>query len=207
MYPLFESIKVVDGRLINLEWHQRRVDFSRNRIYGDCDSLELLKVLTVPAQYRDGIIKCRVSYGLKPGPVAFSHYTKRSIRSLQQVECSPFDYGLKYEDRSKLKQLFQLRGACDEVLITINGLVTDTSYSNVALFDGSNWYTPDQPLLHGTQRDRLLASGVIKQAAIRISDLHNFDKLVLINAMVEFDPENYVNVPQVRLWNQRRVVV
>ena len=73
----------------------------------------------------------------------------KNINYIQQVDCELFDYSLKYQDRSKLDRLFAMRGDRDEVLITINGIITDTSYSNVVLFDGSTWYTPEQPLLEG----------------------------------------------------------
>jgi hypothetical protein len=34
------------------------------------------------------------------------------------------------------------RGNADEIIIVRNGLLSDTSYSNIALFDGTMWVTP-----------------------------------------------------------------
>jgi 4-amino-4-deoxychorismate lyase len=34
------------------------------------------------------------------------------------------------------------RGACDEVLIVKDGCLTDTSYTNIALWDGHRWVLP-----------------------------------------------------------------
>lgn len=205
MYPLFESIKVVDGQFINLEWHQQRVHKSRAQVLGSLGTLDLATLLEIPIEYRHGVVKCRVSYGDALGPVDFSNYIKKSIKSLQQIECTPFDYSSKFEDRSKLEHLYQLRGISDEVLITNQGMITDTSYSNVALFDGSDWHTPEKPLLAGTQRARLLASGAINKASIHISELGDFQRLVLINAMLEFEPEEFVELKDIRLWEQARV--
>ena len=39
----------------------------------------------------------------------------------------------------------------DEILITRNGLLTDTSIANIALFNGKEWHTPKHPLLKGVQ--------------------------------------------------------
>lgn len=199
MYPLFESIKVVDGNLVNLEWHQRRVDNSRKKLLGRTNHLKLKDIIEVPEEFAKDMAKCRLSYGLAPGTVIFSNYVKRSIMSLQQVECESFDYRFKYEDRSRLDQLYQQRGHCDEVLITHDGMIKDTSYSNVVLYDGEQWYTPQQPLLEGTQRAKLLASGMVRQRMIHITDLPYFKKLVLINAMLEFEPDLFIKISDIKL--------
>ena len=175
MFPLFESIKVREGQFVNLDGHQRRLNKSRKALYSTPRKLELEPILKVPDDYKTGIVKCRVSYGVSLGPVEFSDYNLKVVNSLQLVESAPFDYGLKYQDRSILDQIYQLRGSCDEVLISIDGYICDTSYSNVALFDGSNWYTPERPLLRGTQRDKLLKDGVLQQA--RISTVQNWEIL------------------------------
>lgn len=207
MYPLFESIKVVDGQLINLEWHQVRMDRSRNKLFASQTRLDLKDHLSVPTGYQKGIVKCRVSYGQNWGPVVYTRYNARIIRNLQQIDCRCFEYNLKYRNRAQLEHIFSLRAGCDEVLITIDGQVTDTSYSNVVCFDGSSWITPDKPLLEGTQRARLLAGGVIKTGKIDISCIANFEKLVLINAMLEFDPERFISPGDVRFWEAEQVVV
>jgi 4-amino-4-deoxychorismate lyase len=207
MYPLFESIKVVEGQFLNLDWHQRRVDQSCAKIFKTTSKFSLGDGLVVPSEYRQGVVKCRVSYGEHLGPSQFAEYSRKDIKKLQQVECNAFNYSLKYQDRSRLEQLYALRGICDEVLITHGGYISDTSYSNVVLFDGSNWITPDTPLLEGTQRARLLYGGLLTTGKIHITDLSAFEKLVLINAMIEFDPDDYIAITDISLWNHRQVVV
>lgn len=199
MYPLFESIKVIDGNFVNLDWHQQRVDKSRKRVIGNVNQLSLEAGLNIPEEYGQGIVKCRVSYGETLGPVVFSKYNRREIKTIQQVECEPFDYSLKYEDRTVLAQLYTQRGSCDEILITHDGIIRDTSYSNVVLYDGQYWYTPEQPLLEGTQCAKLLASGMLKPRNIHISDLTGFEKLVLINAMLEFEPHDFIGISDIKL--------
>lgn len=199
MYPLFESIKVVDGNLVNLEWHQRRVDNSRRKLLGETDHLKLKDIIEVPEEFTKDVVKCRMSYGLELGTVIFSNYVKRQITSLQQVESELFDYSFKYEDRTRLDQLYEQWGPCDEVLITHDGIIKDTSYSNVVLYDGQRWYTPEQPLLEGTQRAKLLAARQIKQRKIYVVDLPYFKKLVLINAMLEFEPHVFIRIPDIKL--------
>ena len=199
MCPLFESIKLVNGEFINLDLHQQRVDRSRREILGNNNRLNLMEILQVPEQYSTGIVKCRVSYGEDAGPVIFSKYVRKVIDSIQLVSCPRFDYSYKYEDRSKIDGLLQQAAGCDEILISCEGLVTDTSYSNIVLYDGVDWYTPARPLLEGTQRAKLLAEGVIEKADIHVSELVDFQKLVLINAMLGFEPEHYIAINNIKL--------
>jgi len=205
MYPLFESIKIVNGTLVNLDWHQQRVNQSRKKVLGKINLLILKDHIEIPPGYSTGVVKCRIPYGVAMGEALFSKYSAKKVNTLKQVECEYFDYRLKFQKRVKLDQLYQLRGEADEILITHNGVITDTSYSNVALYDGSQWYTPEQPLLEGTQRAILLASGKIKKERIHISNLSDFNKLVLINAMLEFETEESIGVDQIRLWDQAQV--
>ena len=194
MYPLFESIKVVDGEFINLKFHQQRVDQSRKELLGDSSRLVLDDLLQVPLQFTKGIVKCRMSYGRTLGSVDFTSYQRGTISSIRLIRCPRFDYHLKYEDRSEINRIYQMKGTCDEVLIACDGYITDTSYSNVALFDGLEWVTPANPLLKGTQRAKLIASGLTKEKEVAISDLKQYKKLVLVNAMLEFDPTHSISI-------------
>ena len=65
-------------------------------------------------------------------------------------------------------------------------------------YDGEQWYTPQHPLLEGTQRAKLLALGKIKLRNIHILDLSGFKKLVLINAMLEFDPDLFIKISDIK---------
>ena len=107
-----------------------------------------------------------------------------AVRDLVCAVCSPRDslpaagrcgrrigLPLKYADRSALARLLQRRDDCDEILIVRDGAITDTSYSNVAFFDGRKYVTPDTFLLNGTRRQYLLGTGVLTERRITPSDL------------------------------------
>jgi 4-amino-4-deoxychorismate lyase len=78
-----------------------------------------------------------------------------------------------------------LRGDCDEIILVKNGLITDTSYSNLAFFDGVQWYTPEHPLLNGVRRQALLKQKRVREKRITPDELGSFVKLSLINAMLD----------------------
>ncbi|RUM56328.1 MAG: 4-amino-4-deoxychorismate lyase, partial [Nautilia sp.] len=67
-----------------------------------------------------------------------------------------------------------------------NGLITDTTISNLAFFDGNNWITPKTPLLKGTKREELIQKGFLKEKEIKIEDIKHFKKFAMMNAIIGF---------------------
>jgi 4-amino-4-deoxychorismate lyase len=137
----------------------------------------------------EGLYKCRVRYGPNPEGVEIEPYRPRAIRTLRLLLDNHVNYAYKYEDRRALERLFAQRAGCDDILIVKNGHITDTSYSNIAFFDGRHWVTPERPLLAGTTRARLLAEGALSEAPLRPSDLPAFHAFRLLNAMLDWDDQ------------------
>ncbi|MEG1587555.1 MAG: aminotransferase class IV, partial [Bacteroidales bacterium] len=108
------------------------------------------------------------------------------IRNLMIVENNQIEYAYKSTDRSALNKLKAQAGNCSDALIIRNGLVTDTTFCNVALFDGYHWITPAHPLLKGTKRAQLLDRAMLIERDIPASMIHEFQLIMLFNAMNEF---------------------
>ena len=179
-----ETIKVLDGRIENLSYHQKRYE-SVLASYGVTDYKDLGEFLSPPLK---GLYRCRLVYRLdKIVEVTYHPYVKRSVKHLKTVMANELDYAKKYADREALNALYAKRGSCDDILIIQNALITDTSIANVAFFDGVDWFTPKRPLLAGTTRQRLLDSGFLKLADIGINELSSFKAMALMNAMIDFD--------------------
>jgi len=186
MSRFIETIKIENGLPCKLPLHEARLQRTRQHFFPDASpTLPLAAWLQVPASCKNGVYKCRVIYGQELLRVEFLPYTPRPIRSLKLVADDAIDYAWKYEDRSALNRLFAQKGACDDILIAKNGFLSDSSYSNLAFYDGSAWYTPETPLLHGVQREWMLREGRIIPASIRVEDLNCFSQIALINAMLE----------------------
>ena len=107
--------------------------------------------------------------------------------------------GYKSTDRSRLNALVAQKGNCDDIIIVKHGLLTDTSFTNLAIFDGKHWVTPRHPLLPGTKRAALLDKGMIQKADITLEDLRNANKVSLFNAMIEFG-EREIAMENVHFW-------
>ena len=134
-----------------------------------------------------GIVKARVVYGEKGiEDLSYSPYAVRHVHSLALMQADTIDYTYKSAGREPLNCLFSLRGACDDILIVKQGLLTDTSIANIALSDGTHWYTPAHPLLKGTKRAELLDKGILTEKDIRMEELSAYSTVRLFNAMIDW---------------------
>lgn len=185
MCRFIETIRVENGRALSLPYHQKRVNESLLLTGGGSVRLSLAGLLgNLPTT--EGVFKARIVYD-NTGKVleqSLTPYTPKKVRTLRLVDCDDIDYSLKYADRTMLNTLAAMAGSADEIIIVRHGKLTDTSYSNIALYDGENWFTPRYPLLRGTMRQRLLDEGVIQETDITPADLRRYRQVSLINAMM-----------------------
>ncbi len=185
MFHLVETIKVEHRRFHDLSYHTSRMNRSRMELFGRGDVIDLESCLEMPAGLGAGRHKCRVVYNTIILGIEFSPYQLRPIRSLKIVNGAGIDYHYKYVDRRAIDALRELREECDDILISLDGRVSDGSYANVALFDGTRWYTPSTVLLEGTKRARLIDEGTLAVAEVRTADIPSFETIALINALID----------------------
>lgn len=183
-----ETIKIENGIALNLPYHQARMERTIHHLFPKLalKPMPCLAQLVSPKEDMS-LFKARVVYGENGVElVEYAPYSMRSINSLQIVYDNSIDYSFKSCDRSSLNALTAQKGDCDEIVIIKNNLVTDTSFTNIAIFDGNDWLTPKHPLLQGTKRAYLLDKGLIKEAFITVDDLMKAKGIRLFNAMIEF---------------------
>jgi 4-amino-4-deoxychorismate lyase len=198
MSLLFETIRISDVEARHLQWHEGRMNRARLELWNIREPVNLREIIRVPSEFRSGLVRCNVHYGPYIESITFKLYDKKSIRSLRMVKNDTIDYHVKYFDRSLLESLLDLRGECDDIMIIKNGLVTDTSMSNLIFSDGTNWVTPAKPLLRGTCRERLLSEGKISIAAIHSEDIYKYTGVKLINAMRDPEEEEMILISNVK---------
>ncbi len=181
-----ETVKVVDGEMINIELHERRSCETILCHYGIKRILPFKALLESSGEVVDkGVFKLRVVYSYEVLNYTITPYIPRNIKSLKLVDGGEIDYSYKYENRDTLNTLLLLRGDCDDILIVKNGLITDTSYSNFVFGDGTTLFTPSTPLLRGTKRESLLERGVVKERNLSVEEISRFSSFYLINSMVD----------------------
>jgi len=186
MSLLFETICIKEGTIRHLSYHNDRLNHSRKLLLNRSEKIELGDHISIPAIFKKGLVKCRVSYGEKITNISYAIYHPRAIASIKAIIDNDIVYPYKYENRSRLKNHYNNRKQHDEILIIKNGLATDCTYYNVAFWNGENWLTPNTPLLPGTARARLLDLGIIKEVEIKSSQIKDFEKIALFNALNDF---------------------
>lgn len=189
MLDFIETIRVEDGSFRLLPLHAARMQATCMEAYGCVAPVPDLSPACVPANLRRGTVKCRVRYGREAVKVEFERYEPRRVDSLRAVRADGLDYHLKYADRTALEAVRSLRGGADEVVMVRDGLVTDTSYSNLLFRAGERLLTPRMPLLEGVMRRWLLDRGMAEEADIPAGMLVAGNPLgiteaVMINAML-----------------------
>lgn len=184
MHQFVETIRIEGGKALNLPLHEARMNATRVHFAPHVAPISLQKWLD-DAPLSDERIKARVVYDVDGVcKTTFQTYKRREIQWLRMVEDNNISYTFKSTDRRELDRLLAFRDGCDEVLIVKNGLVTDTSFTNVAFLDGHKWFTPAQPLLNGTMRQWLLQCGELTEAQITPASLASFQRIMLFNAMI-----------------------
>jgi 4-amino-4-deoxychorismate lyase len=185
MNKFIETINILDGVPQRLFYHTQRMNHTIHCFYPNAKSINLEGILH--PQITHGQQKCRIIYSNQIEEITCSTYIKKEIKSLQIIHNNTIDYAFKWTDRKMLNDLLKLKGACDEIIIIKQGYVTDTSYTNIAFYDGEKWYTSDTPLLAGTCRASLIDEGVLSVKNIRETDIWKYKKVSLINAMMNLE--------------------
>lgn len=187
MSQFIESIRIEDGNIELLDYHNERFNTTRKLFFCVDDEWDLKHFIQIPDKYKTGLVKCRIVYDIEIQEVQFSFYKSKNISNLKLVKAS-IHYAYKSTDRDKLEQLKKLAAPAVEVLIVNDGKISDTSFSNIIFRKKGQWFTSDSPLLAGVMRESLLNEGVIEEIPIRTEDLKYFDAFMLVNAMLDFDP-------------------
>jgi len=183
---LLETIKIEEGKIHNLSYHQARCDKSRQSLFNSTDRLDLNAIINVP---QTGTYRCRIVYNKDLHSIEYIPYTPKKIERLKIVP-SNIEYSFKYANRDALNALLDDNKDVDEVIIEKEGCLTDTTISNIAFYDGAQWFTPDRPLLEGTMRAKLIDEGFLKTKEIRKNELSDYSQVALINAMIGFKTLN-----------------
>jgi 4-amino-4-deoxychorismate lyase len=187
---LVETIRADDGRFENLKYHHERMWQSRRTLFGLENSLEssLLELLDRSAgKIGSGRWKVRVLYDSEIRSLEAGAYQPKPLASAALVDGRGITYTFKTADRSELDEINQraVEAGADTALIVSKGFITDFPYANAAFYDGRYWWTPEEPLLAGTRRARLLADGLIRPCRISPENLKKYISVSPVNAMLE----------------------
>ena len=189
MCQLTEAIKVFDGKIFNVDLHSERLNRARKDLFGPVDEIHLEEILNIPDYAGKGLFKCRITYAEEINKIEWLAYKQRNIKTLKLVRGDDTEYSYKFNDRRGFEKLLKENNCSehDAIIIVKEKRVTDTHFSNIVMFNGKEWHTPLHPLLIGTKRAELLRDGIISEKDISASDFYNYEKVKLINAMMDYE--------------------
>ena len=194
-YLFIEVIKVEKGVFVNPQPHIERIFSTTQNFFAKPLRVELNNNIIPSHLQAVNIVKCRIVYGSEIASIEFEPYKMRTINSLTLAEHNTIDYTFKYHNRDVINKLREQHSEGDDILITKNKLVTDTSFSNVVFKDhDGKLYTPKSTLLAGTKRSQLLNTGIIHEKEIKMSDIGSYVGLYMINAMIDIEDNVFVGV-------------
>lgn len=194
MSLFLETIKIVNGRRMNLEGHNRRMNDCRKVHFPKVKRINLEHEVIVPENFKKGLVKCRVLYGEEITSVTFQEYHFKNPRIFKIIENDTISYTWKSADRSLLDFFYNGRGNADDIIISKNGFLTDSFYANILLKRDGKWFTPENPLLKGTMRELLISKGIVSTAIIKTEDLFEYEELKIVNAMISIETHTPVKI-------------
>ncbi|GAB6975748.1 aminotransferase class IV [Prevotella falsenii] len=185
MCQFIETMCVEQGKIINLDYHLERIRNTRKHFWNTEKTVPTDR-LSALAATQDSKAKLRFVYDKESiYDLSCTPYNTRKIERLKLLLSNDIEYIYKSIDRSALNLLKAQAEPTDEIIIVKQNRLTDTSYTNIALFDGSQWITPSTPLLKGTRRAQLLDAGKLIAREVLATDLKSFHSISLINAMMD----------------------
>jgi len=173
----FIETLLITEKIENINLHNKRMNKTRYDFFKlpPIDLRDFVKIIKNK--------RVRVTYSKDIEKIEYFELKIRKFKTFKIVH-SNIDYSYKFANRNALNALKPEN--VDEVIIIKNSLVTDTTISNLAFFDGKKWLTPKTPLLKGTKREELIKKGKLVEADIKEKELKNFKKIALINAILGF---------------------
>ena len=187
MCQFIETMCVEQGKIINLDYHLERIKNTRKHFW-DTEKTVPTDQLSALAATQNCRAKLRFTYDKENiYDLSCTPYNTRKIERLKLLGSNDIEYRYKSVDRSEINLLKAQTEPTDEIIIVKQNNLTDTSYTNIALFDGSQWITPSTPLLKGTRRAQLLDAGRLIEREVLATDLKSFQSISLINAMMDLE--------------------
>jgi len=186
MSQFIESIKLLNGEFYRLKLHQERINQIFDDFFPQHKAINLSHLIENQIVPKEGFFKMRIVFDSEIKNIEFLPYQLPIISSLKLIETELQSAYYKSAEREKINIAYSNRGKCDDILFVKNGLITDTSYCNVAFFDGENWFTPKIPLINGTQRKNLLQKKIIIEKDLTVNDIVSYQSICLFNSMIEF---------------------
>jgi 4-amino-4-deoxychorismate lyase len=175
-----ETIRIENNKISNTQQHNKRVNRTIYENYKIKSDIRLEE--HIDKNY-SSITKCRIIYNKEIIKVEYHKYKPKTIKSLKVVE-SDIEYRYKFTNRETINSLLDKN--FDDIIISNNGLIRDTSFANIAIRLDGIWYTPKNYLLLGATLSKMLIRRRVIPKDITKDELQKAQKFAIINSMIGF---------------------
>lgn len=207
---LFETLAINNTKIQNLSYHNQRFVLGQKFLgkspicIEDCLDDYLNK--NINHIKNKSFFKAKVIYDLHQIEVLFEDYVPKKINSFLMIGCDTIEYRHKYHNRTLLNHLLSQQGDCDEIIIIKQGFVSDCTIGNLLFLKNGVWYTPDTPLLKGTQRAFLLDSGCVQERRIFGNQVFDYEKIMMVNALNPFEKSCMLDIDKIKVSNEQNLL-
>jgi branched-subunit amino acid aminotransferase/4-amino-4-deoxychorismate lyase len=194
-YGHFTAMQVRGGRARGLALHLRRLEAANREVFGAGLDGERVRTLVRHALGDTMDASVRIYVYETPGEPVTMVTVKEPAematpQRLQSARYQRPDAHVKHvtTDQGHYRRLAQRDGFDDAVLVTADGVVSETTLANVGFFDGEAVVWPDAPMLHGITMqllERELAGRGVppwRRSTVRLGDVASLDGAFLCNA-------------------------
>jgi 4-amino-4-deoxychorismate lyase len=200
MCRLFESIKLLDGLPQNLDYHYRRMRYAFQHFYGEGPRFELDIAQLCRQLSLKGCHKLKITYDVGQFSHEVVEYQLREVVRYRLVEDTDISYAFKFVDRDAIERWQQDLAENEDLILLKKGMVSDSAYANL-LFKSPDGelFTPQDCLLKGTRRQKLIDERRIKTLPISMEDLYRFTHVCRINAMMDLGEDDWLPVDRITM--------
>jgi branched-subunit amino acid aminotransferase/4-amino-4-deoxychorismate lyase len=193
-YGHFTAMQVRDGKARGLALHLLRLEAANREAFGAGLDGERVRALVRHALGGTRDASVRVYAFEAPGEPATMVTVKAPAematpQRLQSARYQRPDAHIKHvtTDQGHYRRLARRDGFDDAVLVTPDGVVSETTLANVGFFDGAAVVWPDAPMLHGITMqllERELAGRGVpsRRSTVRLRDVASLDGAFVCNA-------------------------
>lgn len=195
MPKFLETLHVLNGELLHVDYHQKRINDVFEFYYPGSPILNIHEYLARAEVPQQGSYRARLIYQMEWEFHEFIPYQSKTIKKLTIVDTEEFEYHFKYADRSHILKKVAEHPEADDIIFSKQGKLQDSSIANLAFKKGDTWYTPKEPLHWGTTRRRLLDEQILEERDIWETELSDYSHICLINVFRPLSDQHALLLP------------
>ncbi len=192
MFSFLETICISNGQAQHVDYHQMRVNETFDAFFPAWEAFDVMEEIQKIELPKEGIHRLRIIYAEDPQKIEVIPYELKNIQTFALVDSGEIDYGFKWAERGFFKTILEEHPNADEVIFHKDGIIQDCTIANLAFLKDGIWYTPEAPMHWGTTRARLLVTDQVEETDILVSELHQYERICLINVFRTLSLENSI---------------